>query len=553
MFNLISKFKLSSRKLEITFFVLVLILLSCVIAGAGVTKSQVSQLYVSVFNRASEGQGNTFWQSQQDIAAAANAMLVTDAARDYFGANLNTNQAFIEHIYLNTLNKTTAEDPSGIDYWVGELNKGQSRGQVVAALVGVIKEYAPGGSYHDPTNVATVGAYSQFTNRVEVSDYMADTIQPPPLDWETATSFSSGLIVTDAVATITTAKNLINGMADNPPVYGKIPDTGQTTSYTNTFGEDSDYTIHPPSYTKLDANGNDLTDSATAWAMIRDNVTGLIWENKQVSNGVMEYNNPNDADNVYTWYDPNSATNGGNAGTSKNGTDTRDFIDDMNAANYGGHADWRLPTVKELQSIVDYDSHNPSVNGAYFPHFPDPSTTPPNYWSVTTNIGYPDAAAYVSFTNGTMAFAYKSYRSCVRAVRGEQSGAFDDTIISGRMADNGDGAVTDSKTGLMWQQQDDGTTRDLESSITYCEDLTLAGFSDWRLPNVKELFSIVTLSKQDPSTDPVFTNTVSSYYASSTTSANESNKSWSVFFYDGNVGIYYSGNPRLVRAVRGGQ
>ncbi|MFH0730031.1 MAG: hypothetical protein V2B19_27275 [Pseudomonadota bacterium] len=62
---------------------------------------------------------------------------------------------------------------------------------------------------------------------------------------------------------------------------GKIPDTGQTISYTETFGEDSDYSVNPLSYTKLDANGNVLPDSASScWAMVKDNMTGLVWVNK---------------------------------------------------------------------------------------------------------------------------------------------------------------------------------------------------------------------------------------------------------------------------------
>jgi Protein of unknown function (DUF1566) len=113
--------------------------------------------------------------------------------------------------------------------------------------------------------------------------------------------------------------------------FGQIPDTGQTTSYTNTFGEDSDYTINAPSYTKLDASGNDLPDSATSWTMIRDNLTGLIWENKT-----------DDKDNPYTWYDPNPTTNRRNAGTAGNGTDAKDYIDTLNATNYGGHNDWQM-------------------------------------------------------------------------------------------------------------------------------------------------------------------------------------------------------------------
>ena len=55
--------------------------------------------------------------------------------------------------------------------------------------------------------------------------------------------------------------------------------------------------------------------TATEWVMVRDNVTGLIWEVKQNQNAVTNYDDPHDADNNYTWYDSNPETNGGNAGT----------------------------------------------------------------------------------------------------------------------------------------------------------------------------------------------------------------------------------------------
>ncbi|MFC1534613.1 hypothetical protein ACFL7M_14765 [Thermodesulfobacteriota bacterium] len=73
---------------------------------------------------------------------------------------------------------------------------------------------------------------------------------------------------------------------------GPVPDTGQTTCYDDSgvtdcpqpgedyYGQDAQYTINPPSYTKMDANGNDLADDAVSWVMVRDNVTGLIWEVK---------------------------------------------------------------------------------------------------------------------------------------------------------------------------------------------------------------------------------------------------------------------------------
>lgn len=70
-----------------------------------------------------------------------------------------------------------------------------------------------------------------------------------------------------------------------------IRDTGRSKFYNNTseiprpapggafYGQDGNYNINPPSYTKLDASGKGMPDDAASWAMIRDNVTGLIWEN----------------------------------------------------------------------------------------------------------------------------------------------------------------------------------------------------------------------------------------------------------------------------------
>jgi len=97
------------------------------------------------------------------------------------------------------------------------------------------------------------------------------------------------------------------------PVFsGSLPDTGQVRCYDNTkqipcpepgqpfFGQDGNYVTNPQSYTKLDAQGKDLPVSATYWATVRDNVTGLIWEVKWAKDGTKDYTNPNDADNTYT-------------------------------------------------------------------------------------------------------------------------------------------------------------------------------------------------------------------------------------------------------------
>ncbi len=67
--------------------------------------------------------------------------------------------------------------------------------------------------------------------------------------------------------------------------------------------------------------------------------------------------------------------------------------------------------------------------------------------------------------------------------------------------DNGDGTVTDRASGLMWQKADDGRTRDWKDALAYGENLSLAGHDDWRLPNVKELQSVVDYRQHNPALD----------------------------------------------------
>ncbi len=203
-----------------------------------------------------------------------------------------------------------------------------------------------------------------------------------------------------------------------------VPDTGQTKCYNVAgsvitcpspgqalYGQDANYTINPMSYTKLDGSGGVLSDSATSWAMVRDNVTGLIWENK-TDDGTIH-----DKDNKYTWYDSNPATNGGYAGTAGNGTDTEDFINALNSAHFGGYSDWRLPTVNELDSIVNDNIPypGPTINTTYFPN-----TVSSFYWSSTTLASSTHGAWGVSFGLGLDGYGYKGGSYYVRAVRGGQ-------------------------------------------------------------------------------------------------------------------------------------
>ena len=120
--------------------------------------------------------------------------------------------------------------------------------------------------------------------------------------------------------------------------------------------------------------------------------------------------------------------------------------------------------------------------------------------------------------------------------------------------DNGDSSVTDTETGLMWQQTTAADEMTWEEAISYCESLTLAGYSDWRLPNRVELQSLLDYTRYDPAIDTMaFPDTKSAYYWSSTTFVYETTRAWRVRFYDGVVFMYNKPKTHYVRAVRGGQ
>ncbi len=314
-----------------------------------------------------------------------------------------------------------------------------------------------------------------------------------------------------------------------------IPDTGQTQCYSYDwesdtwsegpcpqsgealYGQDGNYLINAPSYTKLDENGNDLADSATSWAMVRDNVTGLIWEVKTDDGSI------HDKDNTYIWYNAQNV-----------------FIAALNNTEFGGHSDWRIPTIAELTCIVDYARYRPAINTAYFPN------TASYYWSSTTSAYSTGNAWVVDFDYGIDMWYDKSGSHYVRAVRGEQSGSLDHWVT------NGDGTVTDTSLGLMWQQAtQDGKV--WQQALSDCESLSLADYTDWRLPTIKELRSIVDYARYSPAINTAYFPNTASRYWSSTTSADSTVCAWRVNFSYGTPYWNRKSDNYYVRAVRGGQ
>ncbi|MFH0738846.1 MAG: DUF1566 domain-containing protein [Candidatus Omnitrophota bacterium] len=240
----------------------------------------------------------------------------------------------------------------------------------------------------------------------------------------------------------------------------KFPDSGMKKCYDDEgkitpapkkgkrfYGQDGSYAINPLSFTKLGKE------------MVKDNNTGLVWE-------------INSSDNTYTW------------------EEAGDYIRELNKKNFGGSSDWRLPNREELRSIVDYEGSIPAINQKYFP-----DATAHFYWSGDINKKEPIFAWGVYFAYGCAICYLRSFRYHVRAVRAGYSRGFGN-MESYAFKDNGDGTISDLNTGLMWKK-DEGPNLNWEEAMKYCQELSLAGYNDWRLPTIRELPTILDLSFKD--------------------------------------------------------
>ena len=249
----------------------------------------------------------------------------------------------------------------------------------------------------------------------------------------------------------------------------KLPDTGQSTSYTTTAGEDADYVINPLSF-KDNGDGT-----------VTDNNTGLMWQK----------------------------TDGGEMTFEK-------AVSYADTLTLGGYTDWRMPTAIELFSIHLFDNNNPALNTTIF------TKTVAEYWwssekqaDNATNIWATNAGGGIGnhpktetiSAGGTKYFHIRAVRSLITT-----------TFTVAHFTDNGDGTIKDNYTGLIWQKNSTTTSMNWEAALAYAKTVTLGGKSDWRLPNIKELQSLNDVSRVKPSINKTFfPNIVSSaFYWSST-------------------------------------
>lgn len=250
-------------------------------------------------------------------------------------------------------------------------------------------------------------------------------------------------------------------------------------------GQDAQYAGNQPSY-KDNGDGT-----------VSDNVTGLMWTQ--------------DPGEKKTW---------------------DDAVTGAKKCKTGGYDDWRLPTIKELYSLMDFSgvdvnpmaeetgTLNPFIDDSVF-NFSYGDTSAgeriiDSQWATSTiyestTMGGNKTMFGVNFADGRIK-GYPVGRT--RGPRGEKT--YFAIYVRGNEAygqndfvDNGDGTVTDQATGLMWMQTDSGEGMDWEEALEYAEDMKLAGHDDWRLPNSKELQSIVDYTRCPDTTgsaaiDPVF-------------------------------------------------
>jgi hypothetical protein len=265
------------------------------------------------------------------------------------------------------------------------------------------------------------------------------------------------------------SKNNENTLAVSSKNY-VLPTTGQVKTYDAVgkvitdlqsgdafYGQDGNY-----------QKGQKMSYTDNGDGTVTDNVTGLMWAQDQSTE-------------------------------AKDWEETAEYCKKL---TLGGHTDWRMPTIKELWSIRNQSTGWPYIDTNYF-HLVskdggeqrDQHTWSSNYYLVNTENAKKRLAFIVNdWTGHIKALDGRRY---VRAVRGGLYGV-------NQFVDNGDKTITDKATGLMWSKEDSKKGMNWEAALAYAEGAEYAGYSDWRLPNVKELQSIVDYSGVFPAIDTSF-------------------------------------------------
>jgi len=266
-------------------------------------------------------------------------------------------------------------------------------------------------------------------------------------------------------------------------VYQRVKQTGQTKSYDDT-GEVTDGSVKDDGYYQagvaIDTERDDELEVVT------DHYTGLIWE---------------DDSNV-------------SVSTSLKIDGVVDLDAVCAARSTGGYSDWRFPSLYELLAFTNF-------------------STSLYYDKQVTNI----ASFLVSDTYAGETFAWGLSQSgiyrksltfgSVRCVRGDGLDMATTTLTR----DDETEIVTDTKTGLMWQDTEDNSTMNWYAAIDHCEASELGGYDDWRLPNFLEMASVTDFDAGTIKTGFVNRNGFDYYWSSTTSITGNSVYDYRAFYY----------------------
>lgn len=257
------------------------------------------------------------------------------------------------------------------------------------------------------------------------------------------------------------------------------------------WGQDAHYDVHAPDYEPDDHT-------------VFDRVTGLRWQRATPAE-------------TYDWWEARTYCRG---------------------LELGGHTEWRLPSRVELVSLLDFGGLDPTIDPDAFP-----DALSDFYWSASP-VPFLNMAYGVRFELGFIYDHDPHSTGRVRCVLG-------DYVRPQPRFELEPETVLDRGTGLVWQRRHVPDALDWAGALAACEELELAGHTDWRLPTLKEQQTIVDERRLQPCIDVVaFPDTPSEWFWSSTPITVPPNEGWSTSYTDGYASIHAFTELHLVRCVR---
>ncbi len=298
------------------------------------------------------------------------------------------------------------------------------------------------------------------------------------------------------------------------------------------------------SFVKLDQNGAALPADASEWSCVLDRVSGLTWEVKTGDGG------PHDYRLFYTAW-----------GDFLDG-DASLLVRSTNRERLCGHDDWRMPSRLELLGIAHFDrsSFGPYIDEAWFPH-----TGPSETWTASVDAGNEREAWTVGFGQG--------FSDGVTTYTRNRWDHYYARLVSAaappaekRFVPRGD-QVLDRYSRLIWRrcvegQQWDGAGCAGEladfrwaEALAHADEVARQTGVAWRLPNAKELASLIDDAHFGPSLDPKAFGAAFDYYSlwSSTVLAWYPSRAYEANVWFGSLSGWLISEQNKVRLVRDAQ